>query len=43
MDGALEFFGRAIYAVIGFGIGAAVMYFGPLIVEWIDERSKTNG
>lgn len=40
MDNALEFFGKALWFIFGFGAGTAVMYFGPLIIEWIDERSN---
>lgn len=36
----MDTIGQVIYITIGFAIGAAVMYFGPLIVEWIDERSN---
>lgn len=37
MDG-LTFIGHMLYFVLGFGLGAAVLYFGTLIVEWIDDR-----
>lgn len=40
---ALEFFGHAIYLVVGVILGATFMYFGPLLVEWIDERKRDNG
>lgn len=31
----LEFLGNGIYFVIGFLLGAAVMYFGPILIERI--------
>lgn len=37
MDG-LTFIGHGIFFTIGFMLGAAVLYFGTLIVEWIDDR-----
>jgi hypothetical protein len=36
--GALEFLEHCMWFTIGFMLGAAVLYFGTLIVEWIDDR-----
>lgn len=31
----LEFLGNGIYFVIGFLLGATVMYVGPILIEWV--------
>jgi hypothetical protein len=31
----MEFLGLAIYFVIGFLLGATVMYVGPILIEWL--------
>lgn len=35
---ALEFFGHVLFFTLGFSCGAAMLYFGTLIVEWIDTK-----
>ena len=36
----LDIFGKIIYFMLGLGIGVAIMYFGPIIVEMIDEAKE---
>ena len=37
---ALNLFGIALAATIGFCLGAAAMYFGGLIVDWKIEKEE---
>lgn len=38
----LTFFGNVLWFIFGVGFGTAIMYFGPLIIEKIDERTEKH-